>query len=207
MSKDHNYNVIDSYDKIAPWFDEHRNKDLMEKEYLELISQHLPPQGSILDLGCGTGEPMAQFFIEGGHHVTGVDGSPKMLDYCKNRFPNMTWILQDMRTVNLKNKFDVVLAWNSSFHLNHDDQRSMFKIFESHIKPSGILVFTAGPKHDEQWGTMDGHDFYHASLSTQEYEDLLKKHHFTILLHRIEDPKCGDQTIWVAQYDNKTKNT
>jgi SAM-dependent methyltransferase len=131
MPKIHKPNVIDNYEKIADWFDDHRSKDLMEREYLEFMLKHLPEHASILDLGCGTGEPMAQFFIERGHQVTGVDGSQKMIDYCNKRFPNMSWILQDMRTVDLNKKFDLVLAWDSFFHLNHDDQRAMFPIFES----------------------------------------------------------------------------
>jgi hypothetical protein len=67
------------------------------------------------------------------------------------------------------------------------------------MKPTGILVFTGGPEEGEEWGQMDGHDFYHASLSAPEYESLLKKHNFEILLHRIEDPNCGDHTVWIAQ--------
>jgi cyclopropane fatty-acyl-phospholipid synthase-like methyltransferase len=191
--------VYENYEKIADWFDEHCTKDLMEREYLERILQHIPPHSHILDLGCGTGEPMAQFFIERGYQVTGIDGSEKMIDYCKKRFPSMNWILQDMRTIDLKKKFDVVLAWDSFFHLNHSDQRAMFQIFEKHLKPAGILLFTGGPDEGEEWSQMDGHDFYHASLSSEEYRDLLKAHNFTTILHRIEDPNCGEHTVWIAQ--------
>ncbi|MEO8402022.1 MAG: class I SAM-dependent methyltransferase [Gammaproteobacteria bacterium] len=88
---------------------------------------------TILDLGCGTGEPIAQFFIEKGFKVTGVDGSHKMIELCKKRFPNERWIVSDMREINLKEQFDVILAWHSFFYLDQNSQRKMFKIFESHM--------------------------------------------------------------------------
>ena len=157
---------------------------------------------SVLDLGCGTGEPIAQFFINKDFKVTGVDGSKKMIALCKKRFPSEPWIVSDMRNINLNQKFDVVLAWHSFFHLDHDSQRKMFKIFESHIKPDGILAFTSGENKDEIWSDNGGQMLYHASLSTKEYEKLLSENSFKVLLHKMRDPACGDATCWVAQKIN-----
>lgn len=171
----------------------------MEIDYLNVILKNIPKNASILDLGCGTGEPIAQFFIEKGHNVTGVDAAKAMLNLCKERFPQATWVLEDIRTIDLKTEFDVVIAWDSFFHLNHDDQRKMFKIFQTHIKRLGILVFTSGPSHNEVYSNMSGYEFYHASLDTEEYQHLLKQYDFRVIVHKIEDPNCGDHTVWVAQ--------
>ena len=85
--------VYKVYDKIFDWFDQHRNKDLMESYYLNLILDNVPASGKVLDLGCGTGEPLAKFFIEKGFKITGVDGSKKMIEICKKRFPKERWII------------------------------------------------------------------------------------------------------------------
>ncbi|MDB6081406.1 MAG: methyltransferase [Chlamydiia bacterium] len=187
------------YDKIAYWFDENRSKELMEQEYLELTLKHVPKNGAVLDLGCGTGEPLAKYFIDQGFQVTGVDGSSEMIQLCQKRFPEMEWIVGDMREVSLDKKFDVVLAWDSFFHLQQDDQRAMFKVFSSHIKNGGVLVFTSGFKQAEVYSNMNGYNMYHASLDTDEYKKLLQDFGFTILLHKVEDPNCGMHTVWVAQ--------
>ena len=42
---------------------------------LELLARHLPPQCSILGLGCGTGR-LTRHLLEQGHAVTAVDKSP-----------------------------------------------------------------------------------------------------------------------------------
>lgn len=199
MTKRNKEKVYESYEEIVQWFDDARTKTLMECEYLNLIVKSVPTGGSVLDLGCGTGEPIAQFFIDKGFKVTGVDGSKKMIELCKRRFPNEQWIVSDMRDINLKQKFDVVLAWHSFFHLDHDSQRNMFKKFSEHTKPGGVLAFTCGDEEDEIWSDNGGQMLYHASLSTKEYEKLLSESSFKVLLHKVRDPECGETTVWVVQ--------
>ncbi len=70
MVKRNKEKVYQSYEKIVEWFDEARTKTLMESEYLNLIIKSVPTGGSVLDLGCGTGEPIAQFFIDKGFKIT-----------------------------------------------------------------------------------------------------------------------------------------
>lgn len=199
MNKMNKTKVYEVYEEIVDWIDDARTKTLMELEYLNLIVNTIPQAGSILDLGCGTGEPIAQFFIEKGFKVMGVDGSQKMIALCKKRFPNERWIVSDMRDINLQQQFDAILAWHSFFHLDHDSQRNMFKIFESHIKPGGVLAFTSGDEEGEVWSDNGGQQLYHASLSTEEYSSLLKDSSFKVLVHKVRDPECGEATVWVAQ--------
>lgn len=199
MTKRHQKQVYKAYEHIVDWFDKARTKTLMESEYLHLIVNSIPDGASVLDLGCGTGEPLAQFFIERGFKVIGVDGSEKMIELCRKRFPNEEWLVADMRELNLKRKFDVILAWHSFFHLDKASQRAMFPLFAAHLKPNGILAFTSGVEEGEVWSNNGGQDLYHASLSTGEYERLLKAAAFKILTHKINDPHCGDATVWVAQ--------
>lgn len=199
MAKRNKERVYESYEEIVHWFDDARTKTLMEAEYLNLIAKAIPTGGSILDLGCGTGEPIAQFFINKGFKVTGIDGSKKMIELCQKRFPNEQWIVSDMREINLNQQFDVILAWHSFFHLDPDSQRRMFKIFATHIKPGGILAFTSGVEEGEVWIDNGGQMLYHASLSINEYEKLLSENLFQVLLHKVRDPECGKATVWVAR--------
>ncbi|MBA3661435.1 MAG: class I SAM-dependent methyltransferase [Gammaproteobacteria bacterium] len=199
MAKQNKERVYESYEEIVQWFDDARTKTLMESEYLNLIVNSVPAGGSVLDLGCGTGEPLAQFFIGKGFKITGIDGSKKMIELCKKRFPSERWIISDMRNINLNQQFDVVLAWHSFFHLDQDSQRKMFKIFSAHTKHGGVLAFTSGEEEGEVWSNNGGQELYHASLSTKEYNQLLQDASFEVLVHKVRDPECGDATAWVAQ--------
>ena len=103
-----------------------------------------------------------------------------------------------MRALALKDTFDGLLAWDSFFHLAHDDQRRMFPIFERHASPGAALMFTSGVSHGEAMGSYRGEPLYHASLAPEEYRTLLKSAGFRVVAHIAEDPDCGGHTVWLA---------
>jgi hypothetical protein len=122
-----------------------------------------------------------------------------MIDLCKTRFPAMTWMVGDMRSLALGTRFDAVVAWDSFFHLMAEAQRGMFPIFREHIAPRGMLLFTSGPHHGEAIGNLYGEPLYHASLAADEYRCLLGRNGFEVVQHVVEDPACGGHTVWLAQ--------
>ncbi len=193
--------VYEDYEKIADWFDTVRMRDLsFEKSYLDMVINLTKTNGKILDLGCGMGEPVAKYFINNGFQVIGVDGSSKMIEKARRYIPQAEFYVQDMRQLNLGEKFDAIVLWHSLFHLSQDDQRMMFSCFKAHMNLDGILVFTSGDKAGEEWSNNGGENLYHASLSPAEYQELLELHHFELITHKIKDPDCGDSTVWVAKY-------
>ncbi|OCX51315.1 methyltransferase [Mucilaginibacter sp. PPCGB 2223] len=204
MEQGERKDVYKVYNKIAGWFYENRYRDLMEQDYLDDLIARIPVGGSVLDLGCGTGKPIMEYLLSKGLQVTGVDASSEMLKIAKANFPDVELILQDMRKLDLNKKFDAIIAWHSFFHLPEDDQPLMFGIFEKHINPNGVLLFTSGPKRGEAWGINGGENLFHASLAPDEYESLLNKHHFKVLKHKEEDPDCGGATVWMARYNDLT---
>ena len=104
-----------------------------------------------------------------------------------------------MRSLDLEQQFDAIVAWDSFFHLAQHDQRVMFDVFARHTAPGAPLLFTSGAEDGIAMGEMYGHELFHASLDTAEYRALLWSHGFEVLLHRIEDPDCGNHTVWLAQ--------
>ena len=192
--------IIDLYQrKAADWIESRARTRLIEKNWLDRFQALLPPSGVVLDLGCGAAVPMAAYLIGLGHPVTGVDSSLAMIDACEKRFPAQEWIVGDMRRLALQRQFCGILAWDSFFHLDYDDQRLMFPVFRAHAAPNAALMFTSGPAHGEAIGEFGGEPLYHASLDTAEYRSLLDRNGFGVVSHVVEDPDCGGHTIWLAQ--------
>ena len=163
------------------------------------MASRLQPHAAILDLGCGSGEPIARFLIERGFELTGVDAAPAMMEICKERFPQAVWAEAGKRSLLLACRFNAIIAWDSFFHLTRDEQRRMFPIFKKHINPEGLLLFTSGPKDGETIGDLYGHDLFHASLGPDEYRSRLADSGFRVLRYQTEDPDCGGHTVWLAQ--------
>jgi cyclopropane fatty-acyl-phospholipid synthase-like methyltransferase len=161
----------------------------------------VPVGGTVLDVGCGMGEPIASYLISRGYPVAGLDSSPAMIEMCRRRFPQCDWIVGDMRRWRSVRRYDGILAWDSFFHLSGDDQRAMFPRFAALASPGTPLMFTSGPSHGEAIGSYRGEPLFHASLAAEEYLELLAESHFSVRAHLIEDPDCGQHTVWLATYD------
>jgi SAM-dependent methyltransferase len=191
--------IVGLYQRFAEDWDRERPRGLVEKIWLDRFTALLHPAASILDLGCGSGEPISRYLIENGFVVTGVDSSPALIGMCKARFPNQSWLVADMRMLLLNRRFNGILAWDSFFHLCPEDQERMFTIFSRHATPRAPLMFTSGPLHGEAIGTYKGEPLYHGSLDEDEYRVLLAKHGFDLISHVAEDPSCGYHTVWLAR--------
>ena len=192
--------IIDLYQRKArDWAESRARNKLFEKPWLDRFRALQSPAAPILDIGCGSAEPMARYLIELGHPVVGVDSSDTMIGFCRTRFPEQEWIVADMRKLALRRQFSGILAWDSFFHLCPNDQRRMFPVFREHAAPNAALMFTSGPAHGEAIGSFAGEPLYHASLDPVEYRSLLDRNGFRVVSHVVEDPDCGGHTVWLAQ--------
>ncbi len=200
MASEEATRIIDLYQrKASDWIESRGQTRLVEMAWLDRFRALLPLEAPIIDIGCGAAAPMAAYLIELGHPVVGVDSSRAMVDACRRHFPAQEWIVADMRKLALSRKFSGILAWDSFFHLCHDDQRNMFPVFRAHASPQATLMFTSGPAHGEAIGSFAGEPLYHASLDAAEYRSLLDRNGFRVVSHIVEDPDCGGHTIWLAQ--------
>ncbi len=193
-------NIIEIYRRHARSWTDARGKILTENNWVDRFASLLPPRSQILDIGCGSGEPIAQYLSKQGHRITGVDSSPEMIEMFVANLPEQVGLVADMRTLRLGQRFDGLIAWDSFFHLTFDGQRAMFQLFEEHAQPGAPLMFTSGPQHGEAIGALEGEALYHASLAPTEYVLLLEEHAFAVVAHVAEDPTCGGRTVWLAQH-------
>lgn len=192
--------IIQIYQKYGRDWTELRGDYLYEKAWLDRFLALLPAtDASVLDLGCGSGHPIAAYLIENGCQVTGIDRSEVMLEMARQSFPEQTWINADMRHFHFDQQFDGILAWDSFFHLTPDDQREMFAQFSAHAKLGAALMFTSGPSHGEAIGKMFGEPLYHASLDAEEYRALLAQYSFDVVKMVAEDAECTGHTVWLAK--------
>ena len=194
-------NIIDLYERHADAWVHARLMEgtLYEKSWLDRFCALLPDAGKILDCGCGAGEPIARYLIQRGYGVMGVDSSPAMVRMFQARLPEQRAVVADIRTLCLPETFQCILAWDSFFHLDHGNQRKIFRTFRNHAAPGAALMFTSGPAHGEVVGQLEGEPLYHASLDAAEYRQLLGEQGFAVVDHHAEDQSCFGRTVWLAQ--------
>ena len=193
-----NDNHGERYDSIAQAFADMRDSFNTEKKYLDLFLEHLKERKDVLDVGCGSGHPIASYLIQNGCNVTGVDSSKELLSIAKSKCPAMKQIYGDVRTVNINQKFDGIIEWWCLFHLPKEDHKKMIARFASWLNKDGILEFTTG---DSEYAASDSAmlntelSFY--SLDPIAYEQCLKRNGFKVLLREHDQEQ---HLVWIAQY-------
>ena len=193
--------IIDHYERHARAWDGDRGHDgWLDKPWHDRFIAALPGGASVLDLGCGSGAPVAMEMVAHGLRVTGVDSSPTLISLCRDRLPGQKWIVADMRSPGLDGRFDGILAWDSFFHLTPNDQRQMFDVFAAHAARPAVLMFSTGPTDGEIIGSYRGDPLYHASLGAAEYKALLAQSGFDVIAHAVDDWETGGgRTVWMAR--------
>jgi len=191
--------ILPTYEREAARWAQERNRSLWERPMLEALVAERAPGLRVLDLGCGAGQPIAEWFTARGDHVTGVDGAAAMVAAFRAALPGVEVIEADMRGLDLGRRFDAILAFNSFFHLSPVDQRAMFPVFARHAAPGARLLLTTGPDAGEAIGRVGSSPVYHASLAPAAYRTLFDKHGFRVCWFRPEAPEFQGHSVWLAQ--------
>ena len=188
------------YQRNAQLYDEMRPQALIERPWLDRLCADAPQGGAILDLGCGTGRPIAAHLLQMGYRVVGVDAAENMLEIARAVLPEGEWRLGDMRDLDdsLQGPFDAIIGWTSFFHLTRDEQRVALPRIATLLAPGGRLLLTVGPEDGEVDGHVGEDRVYHASLSENEYRDLLGTNGVQIESFVREDPDCYQMTVLLA---------
>jgi SAM-dependent methyltransferase len=128
----------DYWDRVAP------EKHFSHPLRLEWLPQHLSSQAHILDHGCGYGRLIDQLFGTGYRNVVGMDFSEKMLTECRSRFPNLTLVRNDGRTLPFCDRaFDAVLLFAVLTCIpSDDDQRILLAEVMRVLRPGGIVYIS-----------------------------------------------------------------
>lgn len=196
--------TIQVYEKHAHGWDKHRPRVFFEKNWLDKFFHLLPEKGSVLDVGCGTGKPIAEYFIKHGFNLKGLDASSNMLEIAKNRFPDSSWVEMDMRQLELDATFDGIISWDGFFHLNQEEQRQTLVLFADHLTSNGALLLTIGHEAGEVTGTVEGEEVYHSSLAPEEYSSILNSLGFDKVEIVLEDERCGCHSVLLAKRNVST---
>ncbi|MFI7676378.1 corrinoid protein-associated methyltransferase CpaM [Actinophytocola sp. NPDC049390] len=123
----------------------------IQRLYAE-VAAHVPEQGDILDVGCGTGGVTAALLTEGlteGRQVTGVDRSPQMLAVAETKLAEPVAAgrlrLRQVPITGLEREFpaesfDAVVCCLVLSELSATEESYALDVFCRLLRPGGTLV-------------------------------------------------------------------
>ncbi|MFW2342207.1 class I SAM-dependent methyltransferase [Brevundimonas sp.] len=112
---------------------------------------HLPSGGTVVDLGCGFGEPVTRTLIGSGLAVWGVDASPTLVAEYRRRFLDCPVACEAAEASALFGRsFDGAVAVGLMFLLPEADQRRLIARVARALVPGGRFLFSA-PRQECAW--------------------------------------------------------
>ncbi len=153
--------VRSSYGAIAADYAEKFVGELLDGQpfetwLLDRVASHADG-GPVVEVGCGPGHVTA-YLAEAGADATGIDLSSGMIEQARERFPDGSYEVGDLRRLMRPTTSDgwaAVLAWYSLIHLASSELPAAVAALTRPIAPGGWLVLGlhAGAKvrHVDEW--------------------------------------------------------
>ena len=142
----------------------------------------MPPQGKILDFGCGSGRD-TKFFLERGYRVDAVDGSEELCriasDYTGIQVRQM--LFQDLDAVE---QYDGIWACSSILHLKKEELRAVILKMITALKSAGYIYTSF------KYGTFEGYrkQRYFTDFTEETMTDLIQSF-----------PRLEIRELWISR--------
>jgi SAM-dependent methyltransferase len=204
------------YDYIAEqWHSSLRDQTYVNRVlgYVDKVLEGLPPGAKVLDLGCGTGDPVARHITRRGYQVIGVDQSKGMLEIAKRVVPEAEFIHCDMVEIQFSDKFAAAVAWDSIFHVERKHHSAIYRKLANSLEAGRRLLLSAGGSgvdsgvadsaaDDSVEGftsEMFGHTFFYSGYEPQVARGLLEAEGFSIETWEVDDPSSRGHIAVIAR--------
>ena len=117
----------------------------MWAEYLySILTEYGITEGTLLELGCGTGSMTECMIAKGYDSIIGLDSSEDMLMMAREKnLPGVLLIQQDMRELELPDEVDAVycVCDGMNYLLEPQDLQRVFTRVKRFLKAGGVFVF------------------------------------------------------------------
>lgn len=140
------------FDKVAIDWDALREEAQGHQSYIELLAREVPPEGTVLEVGCGTGSLLTKVVPRSGATIA-VDNSPRMLEQARKRLSKHASKV-DLRLGTFEhlpvgnNEVDLAVSHMVLHHVS--DPRSALLDLARVVKPGGsVLIVDLVEHHNE----------------------------------------------------------
>jgi SAM-dependent methyltransferase len=163
------------YDRIARQWQNRHVHSSYGIAALERAIQFTENRSTALDIGCGSSGRFIEIMIRNGFTPAGVDVSAEMIALARQRHPGVNFYAEDICTWPLPQKYDLISAWDSTFHLPLREQEPVLKKMCEGLNSRGVLIFTCGGTlgPEEISGGFDGETFDYSTLGVDEFLRLI----------------------------------
>jgi SAM-dependent methyltransferase len=185
------------YDRIAQWWQQQHIDSTYGITALERAIKFVENKSTALDIGCGSRGRFIEILIRNGFTPSGIDISSEMIALARQRHPKVTFYAEDICTWQFPQKYDLICAWDSTFHLPLAEQKPVLKKMCDNLNRQGVVIFTCGGTlgAEEISGGFEGETFDYSSLGVNEFLRLILK--FGCTCRHVEYDQYPENHVYI----------
>jgi SAM-dependent methyltransferase len=185
------------YDRIALWWQERHLDSTYGIATLQRAIKFTENRSTALDVGCGSSGRFIEVLIKHGFTPSGVDVSAAMISLARQRHPDVAFYVADICTWQLPQNYDLISAWDSTFHLPLSEQKPVLKKMCEGLNPNGVLLFTCGGTTgpEEISGGFQGETFDYSTLGVDEFLRLISE--FGCTCRHVEYDQFPENHVYI----------
>jgi ubiquinone/menaquinone biosynthesis C-methylase UbiE len=155
--------------------------------WLRKLLNRLEPGSSVLDLGCGSGDP-ADIEISKEHKVTGVDISQAQINLARQNVPTGHFTHGDAGSVEFQEAhFDAVVSFYTLEHVPRREHETILQRIYQWLRDGGfLLVSIEAGDFDDVMGEWLGVPMFISCFDPETMKQLVTESGFEILETAIE---------------------
>lgn len=141
-----------AYDFLAPTFEEDYFRRPHTREAFEEWLAQIPGGASVLDVGCGHGQPVIDRLLEAGLEVCGIDLSQAMLARARLAYPQARFIHGTLQDLPAAEEFSAACSFSALLYLDPIDLSfALLRLYQA-LRAGGLLFVYSYFDHAEWVG-------------------------------------------------------
>jgi 2-polyprenyl-3-methyl-5-hydroxy-6-metoxy-1,4-benzoquinol methylase len=198
--QNHAFEIVRSgYDQLAKLYVKERERFDNWQE-VKAFSSQLPEKAKVLDVGSGTGIPIARYLVQTSFEVVGIDLSKKMVSTAQENVPGATFKQMNMVAIDFPpESFDGVISTYAIIHVPRETHAHIFQSFHTILKPQGVMLVSIASCEWEEIADYLGVDMFWSHHSPTKTESLITDAGFDIEFGRDVETG-GEKHHWVLAH-------
>ena len=155
--------------------------------WLSKLLDRLQPGSSVLDLGCGSGDP-ADIEISKDNRIAGVDISQTQIELARRNVPEGNFILGDVSSVVFPpSTFDAVTSFYNLSHMARVEHGAILNRICGWLRPGGLLLLSSGVSdRDDRVNEWLGVPMFFSSYGPETTQKLVEDAGFDLVETAVE---------------------
>lgn len=180
-----------AYDAMALSYQDYRGS-LRTHGFVARFERGLPRQAAVLDVGCGSGDPVDIQLTARGHLVTGIDISTRQISLARKNCPNGNFIVKDMLELKQGDFLvDAVVSMYALFHVPRVRHGILLSLLASYLPQGGRILLSMGDRDFEGYHELCGQKVWSSHYGADKNIDLVQKAGF--ILDEVLIDTSGDE--------------